>query len=87
MIEIEYAKKPRKIRVENTEGGCCVCDNCAQVGHVFILKFNEISFKTPKGNIGKKRYAKNRELWLCDKCFSELHKAVGSVEINNEKDV
>jgi hypothetical protein len=72
---IEYAVKPEKIRIEHRERACC-CDNCANVGEVFIIKYNETNYRMPNGSIGKKRYAKPRELWLCKKCYNELLAAI-----------
>lgn len=78
---IEYAVKPKKIKIEFRPKACC-CDNCANVGEVFKIKYNVTNFRTPAGNIGKKRYAKPEELWLCANCYNELLTAM--LKLNKE---
>ena len=76
---IEYYVSPRKITIEHREKGCC-CDNCANVGEVYIIKYNKTDFASESGYIGDKRTAKDRELWLCKECFNELKKAIALIE-------
>lgn len=75
---IEYQVKPKKIKIEIRPNYCC-CENCANVGKVYVIHYNDTNFATPKGNIGKKRYAKPRQLWLCENCFNELKEAIENV--------
>jgi len=85
--KIEYAVKPKPIKVRELGTGCC-CDNCASHGDFmcYEIRFNETNFATPKGNIGKKRYAKLDVIWLCEDCFNEMKEAFNNIEKQVSKD-
>lgn len=78
--KIEYAVKPKPIKVREVGTWCC-CDNCASNGNfmVYEIRFNKTNFRTPKGNIGKKRYAKPEVIWLCEDCFNEMKEAFNNI--------
>lgn len=78
--KIIYGKKPRLIQILNTKTTKCQCDNCANVGHIYKLLYNQTDFRTPSGNIGKRRYAKDREILLCDECVEQLKKTILEVK-------
>ena len=70
---IKYTRKPPKITVEEIGKYSC-CDNCASYGQhkTYAIHFSNTDYALPSGNIGKNRYAKPRQLWLCEYCFKEL---------------
>lgn len=78
--KIIYGKKPRQIQILNTKTIKCQCDNCANVGHIYKLLYNKTDFRTPAGNIGKRQYAKDKEIWLCDECVEQLKKSILEVK-------
>lgn len=75
--QIVYSKKPPKIKVEK-KGQYCVCDNCAGYGEqmCYRIHYSKTDYGTPKGVIAKNRYAKPREIWLCEDCLKELQEAI-----------
>ena len=79
--EIEYAVKPKPITVRQLWKYSC-CDNCASAGDfkAYEIRFNKTDFSTPKGNIGKKRYAKVDVVWLCEDCFNEMKQAMNNIK-------
>lgn len=75
---IIYDKPPSKIKVEY-KGICSVCDNCGGYGldqKTYTIKYSDTDFARPSGFIGKNRYAKKKELWLCEDCLKELFEAI-----------
>ena len=79
--KIEYAVKPKPIKVRELGTNFC-CENCASNGKFMFyeISYNETNFETPKGNIGKKRYAKPRAIWLCEDCFNEMKEAFNNIQ-------
>lgn len=74
---IEYDMPPKQIVVEK-RGQYCVCDNCAGYGEqmCYVVHLNKTDFASPNGVICKNRYAKPKELWLCEDCLKELKQAI-----------
>lgn len=79
--KIKYTRKPPKVEIVELGKYCC-CDNCASYGEhkTYALKFSSTNYALPSGNIGKNRYAKPRELWLCEYCFKEFKEAFNGVK-------
>lgn len=79
--KIEYQVKPKPIVVRELGHHHC-CDNCASHGNFMIyeIRFNKTNFATPKGNIGKKRYAKLDVIWLCEDCLNEMKEAFNNIK-------
>ena len=80
--KIIYDCKPKKIELVELDKKYCCCDNCASYGEhrTFVLKFNKTDYVLPNGTVGKNRYAKPRELWLCEYCLDQLKKALKEVK-------
>ena len=83
--KIEYAVKPKPITIREVGHHVC-CDNCASHGDfmVYEIRLNQTDFRTPNGNIGKKRYAKPTAIWLCEDCFNELKEALNNIQKKQE---
>lgn len=81
--KIEYAVKPKPIVVRELGTHSC-CINCASHGEFmcYEIRYNRTDFATPNGNIGKKRYAKPRSIWLCEDCLNELKEALNNIKKN-----
>ena len=82
---IKYLRKPTKITIEKRGKYCC-CDNCAGHGEqmTYVIHYSKTDYELPSGNIGEYRYAKPRELWLCEDCLKELKQALDLMELEDE---
>lgn len=85
---IKYLREPPKIEVKK-RGRHCQCDNCAGHGEklmTYTIYYSKTDYALPNGDIGDERYAKPRELWLCEECFNELKEAINNIGKESKND-
>lgn len=68
----EYFKLPKPIQIEVSNSEYCQCDNCHKTDKVHIIKYSKTDYEMENGKIGKWLTPKEREIWLCRKCWAEL---------------